>query len=43
MNEKCCICPHFNETTDECEADPENDTCLIDAIESVYNKFMEVE
>lgn len=43
MNEKCCICPHFNNSTGECEADTKIDTCLIDVIESVYNKFMEVE
>lgn len=33
MNDKCCICPHFSDKTHECEADQENETCLIDAIE----------
>lgn len=32
MNEKCCICPHFNPKTFECEADPESDECLAEAI-----------
>lgn len=43
MNEKCCICPHFNETNNKCEADPENETCFIDAIEAFINKLMEEE
>ena len=43
MNEKCCICPHFNETNNKCEADPETDICLVDAIEAFINKLMEEE
>ena len=43
MNEKCCICPHFNETNKKCEADTETDTCLVDAVEAFINKLMEEE
>lgn len=43
MNEKCCLCPHYNPKSYECEADPESDTCLVDAIEAFINNLMEEE
>lgn len=43
MNEKCCLCPHYNPKSYECEADPENETCFIDAIEAFINNLMEEE
>lgn len=39
MNEKCCICTHFDDKTHKCEADPENETCLLDAIEQFINRL----
>lgn len=39
MNDKCCICPHYNPKSYECEADPENETCLLDAIEQFINRL----
>lgn len=43
MSDKCCICPHYNPKSYKCEADPETDTCLVDAIEALINKLMEEE
>lgn len=43
MNEKCCLCPHYNPKSYKCEADPETDTCLLDAIKAFTNKLMEEE
>ena len=43
MNEKCSLCPHYNPLSYECEADPEIDTCLVDAVEAFINNLMEEE